>query len=124
MKRIIFTLALLVSLFSLQAANINHIATAFKSGNALLLEGCLADNVEVTYGGRKKLYSKNEATTLFKSFFERNKVKTYSIIHQGVKKERGFHIALFGTEAKEYRINITYLAQQGGSILIQTIRIE
>ena len=123
MKRIIFTLAFLVSLFSLQAENINHIATAFKSGNALLLEGCLADKIEITYGGAKKQYSKTEATTLFKSFFERNKAKTYSIIHQAEKKERGFYIALFGAEAKEYRINITYLAQ-GGSILIQTIRIE
>ena len=123
MKRIIFTLAFLVSFFSLQAENINHIATAFKSGNAVLLEGCLADNVEVTYGGAKKQYSKKEATTLFKSFFERNKAKSYSIIHQAEKKERGFYIALFGTKAKEYRINITYLAQ-GGSILIQTIRIE
>jgi hypothetical protein len=123
MRRIIFTLALLVSLLSLHASNINHIATAFKSGNAFLLEGCLADKVEITYDGSKKQYTKTEATNLFTSFFEKNKAKTYSIIHQAEKKERGFYVALFGAEAKEYRINITYLAQ-GGSISIQSIRIE
>ena len=123
MKRFILVLALLVSTLGLYAANINHIATAFKSSNAILLEACLDDSVEISLPKVKSQCSRKKAVELFEVFFKQNITSSYSIIHHAEKKKRGFYIAEMGTSSKSYRVNITYLAQ-GGSILIQTIRIE
>lgn len=123
MKRFILTLVLLVSTLGLYAANINHIATAFKSSNASLLGSCFDEKIEVILPGVKSQYTQKEAIELFETFFKQNKTSTYSITHHAEKKERGFYVAQMGTGSKDFRVNITYLSQ-GGSILIQSIRIE
>lgn len=123
MKRILFTLALLVSFLSMYAADITQIAAAFKNGNASSLANSMDSEVELILPSVNKKYPGNEAVKQLTAFFNQNKPSNFSVLHKAEKKESGFYVGKLTTSGGEYRVNITYKGS-GNSLIIQSIRIE
>ena len=123
MKRTLLTLVLLLAFVSLFAADINHIATAFKKGDAASLLSCLDREVEVVLPSVNKKCAGNEAVKLLDAFFRQNSPSGFSILHRADKKESGFCVGKLSSSGGEFRVNVTYRTQNN-DILIQSIRIE
>lgn len=123
MKRVLLTLALVLSFLGVYAADINPVVTAFKSGNAALLNNNMDKEVEMILPGKNKRCEGSEAIKVLSQFFEQNKPNGFSILHQVDKKENGFFVAKYTGSGSEYRVNITYRTN-GNAIVIQSIRIE
>jgi hypothetical protein len=123
MKQTLFTLALIIATLSMQAADITPVTNAFKAGNADMLKGMLAAEVEMVTPGSSKKGSDGDAIAILKSFFQANKPTGYTVAHHADKNDSGFIVGKLTTANKEFRVNITYTVKDG-KILITIIRIE
>lgn len=123
MKRIVCMLALALSVWSVQAADINTISNAFKGGNAQSLSGALDKEVDLALPGASKKCKGSEAVSMLTTFSKNNKPSGFSVVHHADKKDSGFFVAKLPTAGKEYRVNVTYRTE-GDKAIIQSIRIE
>ena len=122
-KQIIFTLALAISMISVQAADIAPITKAFKAGNADLLKGYMDEEVNISVPGTTKKGAGNEAIVVLKTFFQANKVSDFTVSHHADKNTSGFFVAKLVTDKTTFRVNVTYTTK-AGTVLLQAIRIE
>lgn len=123
MKKILFTLALVISALTLQAADITPVTDALKAGNADILKDKMATEVDIVVPGASKKGTGNEAIALLNSFFQANKPTGFTVAHHADKNDSGFFVGKLTTAAKEFRVNITYTTKDG-KILLTIIRIE
>jgi hypothetical protein len=123
MKKIIFTFTFILSVLSIQAANITPVSDAIKAGNADLLKDKMSEEVDIFVPGTSKKCSGTDAIATLKAFFRTNKVSGFTVAHHADKNESGFLVGKLTTDKGEYRVNITYTTKDG-NILIQIIRIE
>jgi hypothetical protein len=123
MRRIIFMLTFILSVWSIQAADITAVSNAIKAGNADLLNDKMSEEVDISVPGTAKKGSGNDAVTILKTFFGTNKVSGFTVAHHADKNESGFFVAKLTTDKGEYRVNVTYTTKDG-KIQIQAIRIE
>lgn len=123
MKRILFTLALILAAWSVEAADINNISNAFKRGNASSLSETLDNEVDIALPGSSKKCNAEEAVSMLTAFFKVHKPAGFDVVHHADKKETGFFVAKLSTGRGEYRVNVTYRAEANKAI-IQSIRIE
>lgn len=123
MKRLVFTFAFVLSVLSLQAADITNISNAFKGGNASSLSAIMDAEVDIAVPGTTKKSNGAEAVSTLNSFFSTNKPTTFSVVHHADKKENGFFVGKLTTGDKSFRVNVTYRAD-GDKAIIQSIRIE
>ena len=123
MKKLLFTLALILSALSIQAADINGISNAFKNGNAASITESMDTTVDIAVPGATKKGSSTDAVAILNQFFQTNPPTGFTIAHHADKKESGFIVGKLTTAAKEFRVNITYTVKDS-NILIQSIRIE
>ena len=123
MRKILFFLALALSVLTTQAADIKPISDAIKVGNADTLKDKTAENVDIVIPGTSKKCTGNDAIVILKSFFKENKPTGFTVAHHADKNESGFFVGKLTTDDKEFRVNITYTTKDG-KILITVIRIE
>lgn len=123
MKKIVFTLALIISVLSIQAADIMPVTKAIKTGNADILKDKMATEVDIVVPGTSQKGAGNEAIAILKSFFQANKPTGFTVAHHADKNESGFFVGKLATASKEFRVNITYTTKDG-KILLTIIRIE
>lgn len=123
MRRLLLTFTLILSFLSVQAADITSISNAFKQGNASVLSPSMDKEVDVALPGSSRKCSGGEAVSMLLAFFQSNKPSGFSVLHHADKKESGFFVAKLPTSTGEYRVNITYRAEENKAI-IQSIRIE
>lgn len=123
MKRLFLTLALVLSVLSVMAADILPISNAFKGGNASSLSGSMDKEVDMALPGSSKKCNANDAVSMLNTFFGGNKPTGFTVVHHADKKENGFFVAKLPTSSGEYRVNVTYRAEENKAI-IQSIRIE
>lgn len=123
MKRLLLTLALILSFLSVMAADITPISNAFKGGNASSLTGAMDQEVDMAIPGSSKKCNGSEAVKMLSTFFDGNKPAGFSVVHHADKKDAGFFVGKLPTASGEYRVNITYRAD-GNKAIIQSIRIE
>lgn len=124
MKKIIFTLALILSALNIQAVDISEITNAFKNGNAPSISGKMDAEVDISVPGANKKGSGADAVAILNQFFQTNKpISGFTIAHQADKNESGFIVGKLVTSLKEYRVNITYAIREDKAF-IQSIRIE
>lgn len=123
MKRILLTFALILSIWSVQAADINNISNAFKGGNASSLSKAMDKEIDMALPGSSKKCNANEAVSMLTTFFKSHKPAGFSVVHHADKKDTGFFVAKLSTDQGEYRVNVTYRAE-GDKAIIQSIRIE
>ena len=65
----------------------------------------------------------DQAIEALNSFFGQHKPTSFTVVHHADKSANGFLVAKLHTEAGDYRVNITYKAENNTAI-IQSIRIE
>lgn len=123
MKKLIFTLALILSALSIQAADINGISNAFKNGNTTSISGNMDTEVDIAVPGTAKKGDGATAVSVLNQFFQANKPSGFTVAHHADKKESGFIVGKLTTDKKEFRVNITYTVKDN-KVLIQSIRIE
>ncbi|MDL2244429.1 DUF4783 domain-containing protein [Parabacteroides sp. PFB2-10] len=123
MKRILLTLALILSAVGAYAADITPITDAFKKGNATAIQSQMDQEVDVALPGASKKANAADAVAMLNTFFNTNKPSGFNLLHHADKKENGFFVAKLPTAGKEFRVNITYRAD-GDKAIIQSIRIE
>ena len=123
MKRFLLTCALLCAFSGLQAADIAGITQAFKEGKAETLAGKLAATIDLALPEQTLTCEGEQAIQALNRFFGQYKPVTFTVVHHADKSDNGFVVAKLHTEAGDYRVNITYKADNNTAI-IQSIRIE
>ena len=123
MKKILFTLTFIFSVFITQAADIKPVVEAIKTGNAEMLKDKMAGEVDIMVPGKSKKGSGGDAIAILKTFFQENKAKGFTVAHNADKNDSGFFVGKLITEKKEFRVNITYTSKDG-KLQITIIRIE
>ena len=123
MKRFLLTCALLCAFSGLQAADIAGITQAFKEGKAETLGGKLAATIDLALPEQTLTCEGEQAIQALNRFFGQHKPATFTVVHHADKSDNGFVVAKLHTEAGDYRVNITYKADNNTAI-IQSIRIE
>ncbi|WP_085535916.1 DUF4783 domain-containing protein [Massilibacteroides vaginae] len=123
MKRLLFTFAFILSVLSLNAADITNISNAFKGGNASSIAALMDAEVDLAIPGATKKCNGAEAVSALNNFFNANKPTDFSVVHHADKKENGFFVGKLPTASKAFRVNITYRSE-GNKAIIQSIRIE
>lgn len=97
---------------------------AMKVGNATELAKYFNSSVELVILDKEDIYSKQQAEQIVKSFFEKNKVKSFSLLHQGGKEGAKYAICnLENTAGKVYRVYFL-IKETSGNPLIHQMRIE
>lgn len=122
-KLILLSFAFVLSVLSIQAADITAITNAFKAGNASALTSSMEETVDVAVPGTSKKGTSAEAVTVLTDFFKANKPTGFTVLHHADKTDSGFFVAKLQTADKELRANITYHVVEG-KVKIQSIRIE
>ena len=123
MKRFLLTCALLCAFFFLQAADLAGITKAFKEGKAETLTGKMAATIDLALPEKTLTCAGDQAIEALNSFFGQHKPASFTVVHHADKSANGFLVAKLHTEAGDYRVNITYKAENNTAI-IQSIRIE
>ena len=123
MKRFLLTCALLCAFCSLQAADLAGITKAFKEGKAETLTGKMAATIDLALPEKTLTCAGDQAIEALNSFFGQHKPASFAVVHHADKSAYGYLVAKLHTEAGDYRVNITYKAENNTAI-IQSIRIE
>lgn len=123
MKRLVIILTLIFSFVCVYAADITSISTAFKSGNASSLSSSMAGEVDIAVPGSTKKCNAADAVAMLNTFFGSNTPTGFTVLHNADKKDSGFLVGKLPTSKGEFRVNITYKAENN-KIIIQSIRIE
>ena len=124
MKKLLMILSVL-EFFSIgiQAADINHIPAAFKSGKTESLLSFTETELDLSLPTGKFKCKKGEALARLERFLLEKKPNAFDILHHAEKNESGFLVAKLKTEKGDFRVNITYRTEKEKAI-IQSIRIE
>lgn len=106
------------------APNFSNIATAISNGNADALGKYFDDDIEISLFEKEDSYDKEKATSIMRDFFNRNKPKTFSQMHQGASKGKDtqYSIGEVITSSGTFRMYI-YMKIVNDNYLIQEIRI-
>lgn len=125
MKKLLVTLVLGISLFSILMADIyTDINLSMKSGNFKTIASYFNSSVELNIPGADGLYSKAQAELLMKDFFAKNTPRNFSVKHDGVSQDGSkYSIGALETSAGTYR-TYYYLKNTSGTFLIKELRIE
>ena len=105
--------------------NLSVISQALSTGDTEKLSEYFDDSVEIAVLDKEDVYSKAEAKKIIQDFFEKNKAKSFSQVHQGTSKSKGSKYCIGNLVAggNSYRVYI-YLKTQGNKYLIQELRID
>ncbi|MBK6932478.1 MAG: DUF4783 domain-containing protein [Saprospirales bacterium] len=127
MKKLLFLLLFApLALFADQGnPSLEAIAKALSSGDVEALSQYFADNVEVSILDKEQLYPKAKAKEVVRAFFDANKPKSFSQVHQGTSRENSdqYCIGNMSASTGSYRVYI-YLKMSGNSATIQEIRFD
>lgn len=124
MKTLILLIAMMASP-SLQTTNLSAVSKALSEGDATALNAFLDASVELTLLDKQNVYDKSQATSALRDFFSHNKPRSFNAVHQGTSRGNTSHYTIgdMGTASGNYRVYL-YYKSNGGSVLIQEIRIE
>ncbi len=125
MKNLLFIFLLLPTIAMVQPNNVNGISQAISTGNADALAKYLDQSVEISILDDVDMYDKGEAVQMLRTFFAKNKPKSYSQMHQGTSKgqDSQYTIGNLVTSSNSFRVYI-YLKVEGSKQLIQELRFD
>ena len=127
MKNLIFLLFFApVVVFANQGnPSLEAISKALNAGDVENLSKYFADNVEISILDNEQVYTKAKATEVVRSFFNSNKPKTFSQVHQGTSRENSdqYCIGNLASSTGNYRVYL-YLKVTGTNLTIKEIRFD
>ena len=124
MKFLMFIFLMFPTVVSI-TPNLGVISKALSKGDAATLANYFDESVEVTILNEVDIYSQKEALQVVKSFFDTQKPKNYSQVHEGTSKGKGgqYCIGNLSTSNGKFRVYL-YLMKSDRKYLIQEIRFE
>ena len=122
---LLFAFAFSTGIYALPIFDIPpKIFDAMKVGNSIELTKYFNTTVELVILDKEDVYSKQQAEQILKNFFEKNKVKNFTLLHQGGKSGAQYAIGNLETEdGKTYRVYFL-VKESGGKPLVHQMRIE
>jgi len=97
---------------------------AMKVGNAIEIAKYFNSSVELVILDKEDVYSKQQAEQILKGFFDKNKTKSFSLLHQGGKEGAQYAIGNLETvSGKDFRVYFL-VKESAGKPLIHQMRIE
>ncbi|MDD4148972.1 MAG: DUF4783 domain-containing protein [Bacteroidales bacterium] len=126
--KVLLVVVILASALGLSALPIFDIPPkifdSMKVGNAIELSKHFNSSVELVILDKEDVYSKQQAEQILKSFFDKNKSKSFTLLHQGGKEGAQYAIGNLETiSGKTYRVYFL-VKESGGKPLIHQMRIE
>ncbi|MEG1586441.1 MAG: DUF4783 domain-containing protein [Bacteroidales bacterium] len=100
-----------------------HIADCFRKGNAPLLRGSLANQVNVSMPGLVSDSDKRKTELQLEEFFRQTTPKGFEVIHSSDKGDTGFLIGILNTQKGKFRVHLL-MRKTNSKYLIHQIRIE
>lgn len=125
LKRIFLSL-LMVFVFALTYAQNDipsDVISALGNGDAARLSPFLNSNVELVVAKTNDVLSRQQTTGILTDFFKKNKVSTFSVLHNGNRESASFLIGTLSTANGNFRVYIL-MRKSGNQTLIQQLRIE
>lgn len=122
---ILIALGFTVNLFATNLPTPDDVVAGLKKGDVSMLAKHFDSNVDVTLLGDSNTYSKSQATEVLKSFFAKNSVSNFKVIHN-VDSKSGSSESIVGqitAGGKSYRVFIL-LSNAGSKQIIQEISIK
>ena len=122
---VIISSCLFLNTYAIQNRDIPpKIIEAMQVGNAIELAKYFNSSIELAIFDKEDIYSKQQAEQIIKSYFEKNKIKTFIVLHQGGKEGAKYAICnLETTENKIFRVYFL-IKENNGKPLIHQMRIE
>lgn len=125
LKRIFLSL-FMVFVFALTYAQNDipsDVISALGNGDAARLSPFLNSNVELVVAKTNDVLSRQQTTGILTDFFKKNKVSTFSVLHNGNRESASFLIGTLSTANGNFRVYIL-MRKSGNQTLIQQLRIE
>lgn len=97
----------------------SEIIESLNKGNADKLSNYLNDNVELVIDNKNDVFSKQQATGIIVSFFRKNNVSGFQLLHKGNKDSASFAIGILKATTGSFRV---YVLTRNNEI--QQLRIE
>jgi hypothetical protein len=97
----------------------DNLTNAFKTGNAKEITNYLGQSTAINISGDEHNCNKVQAEQVLKNFFEKNAVKTFSLLFEGGKEPSKYSIGKLSTTKGEFRVNILFKSN-----IIVELRIE
>lgn len=102
---------------------LDEIANSLRSGDAKSVSRFFGNTIDLTISNQEEVYSKIQAEQILKDFFNKNRPRSFTIIHKGESKEGakyaiGTYISANGISYRTYY----YVKASGTSGVIQELR--
>jgi hypothetical protein len=123
MKRLLFSLAVLLFFCSFMMISFSEVVSAIKSGKANEVAKYFDTTVEITLPEKSNSYSKSQAELVLYKFFTNNAVTNFEVIHKSESAGSQYCIGNLTTSNGVYRTTI-YMKQKGEKELVQELRFE
>lgn len=99
------------------------ILEAFSKGDAKLLAASFGSNVDISILGKSNLYSKSQGEQVLNTFFNKNKVNSFTISHEGSSNGTKYFIGSYVSGTSKYRVTVN-IKSSAGTNQIMRISIE
>lgn len=126
MKRVLFSLVLALSLFTVQAQGDvkDQVVSALGSGDAAVLAKNMVANVDMTLPTAGDYYSKAQAEQMLRKFFGEHAPKAMSIQHEGTNRSGDhYFIGQLVTANGDFRVTF-FLKKVDNGYRLKQLRIE
>ena len=123
-NNIIITLIAFSAFSFTTLGNTDELITGFKTGNAALIANQINGNASMSLNGINNMYSKAQAELVLKDFFEKNIVKSFTILHQGESKDGAQYLMGSLVNVNGTHRVYAYFKKVGDQIFIKELRIE
>lgn len=116
---------LLISQRVLASDIFEDISNAIRTGESHQLSTYFGNTVDLTILEQENVYSKAQAELVVKDFFEKNRPKSFTIIHKGSSPEKTQYAIgnLVTSNGRTFRVSF-YIKNTQGKNLLQELRIE
>ncbi|MEQ1732971.1 MAG: DUF4783 domain-containing protein [Bacteroidia bacterium] len=123
-KNILLVLVTFSAFAFTSLGNTDELITGFKTGNAALIANQINGNASMSLNGTNNMYSKAQAELVLKDFFEKNAVKSFTILHQGESKDGAQYLMGSLVNANGTHRVYAYFKKVGDQTFIKELRIE
>jgi hypothetical protein len=104
--------------------NTDELVSGFKTGNAALIAKQMNPNISLSLNASTNMYSKAQAELVLKDFFEKNAVKSFTILHQGESKDGAQYLMGTLTTATATHRVYAYFKKIGEANMLKELRVE
>ena len=123
MKKLLFFLAIFISVCSFISPSFTEVVKAIKSGNSAEVSKYFDNTVEISLPEKSNSYSKSQAELVLHDFFATNGVKDFEVLHKSDTPGSQYCIGNLQTNNGTFRTTI-FMKQKGDKALVQELRFE